>query len=341
MKLNNKGFAFSTMLYGTLALITLILYVILGISKGANDETYYYGDEIEVKLSECVAEEVALENCYSSHTGTCDATSYKSCLGIADSDTTGQGEIISETLKRIAITDTSQSGLFSDPIVAKRYVYRGTDPHNYIKYSNKIWRIISIEPDGTLKLLDYQYSKMDSWDSNNQDNWITSTLKVFLNSNYLSTIVDTSKLVSGVWESTIIYPSVAPGGAYSLQILRQQYNSQETNVTSYAQVGILSIGDYANATNTASCHSNILNTSGCNSGNWLANYKGWTMNLNSEHVDQNNNNYVYYGNGAGVSDATVSSAQKVYPVVVLDRNSVLLTQPGNNVGTESNPYVLK
>ena len=48
MKLNNKGFAFSTMLYGTLALITLILYIILGINKGASDEIYFYGDEIQI-----------------------------------------------------------------------------------------------------------------------------------------------------------------------------------------------------------------------------------------------------------------------------------------------------
>ena len=36
-KLNEKGFAFSTMLYGTLALLTLTLYVILDVSK-----TYAY-----------------------------------------------------------------------------------------------------------------------------------------------------------------------------------------------------------------------------------------------------------------------------------------------------------
>ena len=53
--------------------------------KYYNDENYYYSSEVEIKLSDCVFEEIALENCYSSG-GTCDPTAYYSCMGFENGD---------------------------------------------------------------------------------------------------------------------------------------------------------------------------------------------------------------------------------------------------------------
>ena len=33
-----------------------------------------------------------------------------------------------------------------------RYVYKGINPNNYLKFNNELWRIISFEPDGTIKI---------------------------------------------------------------------------------------------------------------------------------------------------------------------------------------------
>lgn len=329
MKLDNKGFAFSTMLYGTLALITIILYLILGIAKGSSDETYFYGDEIQIKLNECVAEEVALENCYSSHSGSCSPTSYHACLGISDSPTEVQGDLIAETLK--AKAEVEGSGIVADELVPRRYVYRGSDANNYLKYSNKIWRIVSIEPDGSLKLLDYAYVRIVNWDINGEDNWPTSTLKVFLNGNYLTTIVDVSQIVSGMWKSTIVRPSGSTEGV-SMTELNEAYQQQQDDVTSYSQVGILSIGDYANAASKDACRDHILTETGCYS--WLSQYKGWTLNING---DSEGNSAFYMDTSGALVDGLVTSAQKVYPVVILDRNNVILM--GN--GTVDDPYILK
>ena len=336
MKLNNKGFAFSTMLYGTLALITVILYVILGINKGASDEIYFYGDEIEAKLNECVYEEVTLENCYSAHVGTCDPTPYHACLGISDSPTEVAGELISETLKTKVVT--SGDGLYADFLTNRRYIYRGNSVKNYIKYANKVWRIVSVEPDGSLKLLDYTYNKITQWDTNEQDNWPTSTLKVFLNSNYLTTITDTSKIVSGQWESTIVYPSAGTQGL-TIQEYNEQYNNQMSNVTSYAQVGILSVYDYMAASRNTACQQHMTTQAGCTS--WLSNFRGWTLNING---DKTNGKYAFHFTSSDnpeesnkLGDDLTGSSQKVYPVITLDRNSVLLSGDGSS----DNPYVLK
>ena len=81
-----------------------------------------------------------------------------------------------------------------------------------------------------------------------------------------------------------------------------------------------------------------MTASGCSS--WLSNYKGWTININGEAVDSNGNpeNRAYYfGDSNKILDAKADTAQKVFPVVVLDRNNVY--QSGT--GSATDPYVLK
>ena len=78
---NNKGFAFSTMLYGIFAVILVVLSLIFVLLKSTNDESYYYASKIEEELDECIMEEVALENCYA-QSSSCDTRSYYACLGI-------------------------------------------------------------------------------------------------------------------------------------------------------------------------------------------------------------------------------------------------------------------
>jgi len=50
---------------------------------------------------------------------------------------------------------TEGDGLYEDSTEAGRYVYRGTNPDNYITFNGEEagWRIISVESDGTLKIM--------------------------------------------------------------------------------------------------------------------------------------------------------------------------------------------
>lgn len=54
------------------------------------------------------------------------------------------------TLEGVEIVDCGD-GLYEDNYEEGRYVYKGTDPNNYIAFNNNTWRIISLESDGTLK----------------------------------------------------------------------------------------------------------------------------------------------------------------------------------------------
>ena len=333
MRLNNKGFAFSTMLYGTITLITLVLYAILNISKASVDTTYYYGDSIRLKLNECVNDEIQLEKCYSSSVGSCDTKPYHICLGISDDTTSVTGLIASEMLKEKVVT--SGNGLYEDSKTPKRYFYRGTDVNNYIQYSGKLWRIVSVESDGSLRLIDYSNPISLKWDYGTIGDGLEfsrSTLKNYLDNQYMQTITDEAKLISGRWESTLIYPSMSAGTNFSLDDLYSLKDSQISISVFYSKNGILSIEDYMTASLSSNCQTKILQSSGCNS--WLADYKGWTINLNAEETSSNI--AYHFANDNKLVEDNVSSEFNVYPVIYLDRNIVIQGE-----GTLSNPYVIQ
>ena len=83
MKIDNKGFAFSTMLYGLLAVMIILLMLIFGLYKGSSEEAFYYSSVTDVKLNQCVNEEIALEECYR-NSNSCSVVAYHACLGIED-----------------------------------------------------------------------------------------------------------------------------------------------------------------------------------------------------------------------------------------------------------------
>ena len=48
---------------------------------------------------------------------------------------------------------SSGNGLYKDIYQNNRYVYKGINPNNYLKLNNVLYRIVAIEPDGTLKII--------------------------------------------------------------------------------------------------------------------------------------------------------------------------------------------
>ena len=50
-------------------------------------------------------------------------------------------------------TVTEGDGLYEDSYEAGRYIYRGSNPNNYITFNGETWRIIAKETDGTYKII--------------------------------------------------------------------------------------------------------------------------------------------------------------------------------------------
>ena len=50
-------------------------------------------------------------------------------------------------------TVTEGDGLYEDEYEEGRYIYRGSNPNNYIMFNDELWRIIAKETDGTYKII--------------------------------------------------------------------------------------------------------------------------------------------------------------------------------------------
>ena len=62
----------------------------------------------------------------------------------------GEGESIGGQTVEVV---TSGDGLYEDQYEAGRYIYRGSEPNNYIQFNNELWRIVAKETDGTYKII--------------------------------------------------------------------------------------------------------------------------------------------------------------------------------------------
>lgn len=73
--------------------------------------------------------------------------------------------------KRITSTElkneiaTSGDGLYKDAYEENRYIYKGANPNNYIIFNDELWRIISIESDGILKIIKNTVLNIQQFDS--------------------------------------------------------------------------------------------------------------------------------------------------------------------------------
>ena len=62
----------------------------------------------------------------------------------------GEGESIGGQTVEVV---TSGDGLYEDQYETGRYIYRGSNPDNYIQFNNELWRIVAKETDGTYKII--------------------------------------------------------------------------------------------------------------------------------------------------------------------------------------------
>ena len=99
---------------------------------------------------------------------------------------------------------TSGDGLYEDEYEEGRYFYKGTNPNNYVTFNNEKagWRIISIEGDGTIKIIKDANIGMQAWDTSDSNNWARpATLNAYLNETYYNSLNSTaqSQIVAKDW----------------------------------------------------------------------------------------------------------------------------------------------
>ena len=328
MKLNNKGFAFSTLLYGLLAVITLLLAIIFASYKNSYDETFYYSALTEETLNKCIDQEMALENCYRSGSSYCNKSAYYSCLGYDDTTYASSKESFKDKLMTL-ISDNSSN--FKEVSGANlKYMFQGTNVNNYVTFSGMLWRVVGITATGEIKLVLSPTSAKYLWDNSSSVEWSNSSLKNYLNNDFLGSLSNTEVITNYQWPVGKIDESNVTTASKS-NILSLE------NATKYqAKVGLLSPSDVAFASgNSCTASSKIFNDTTC-ATSWISE----TWFLNSSTSSQKS---AYYLNKteSKMNYERFSSNTKhlILPSIYLSNSVQSVVNLGN--GTVISPYVIE
>lgn len=329
--LNNKGFAISTILYGSLTVILILLmaiFVTIRTSKNLNDN---FTNDIEKRLNSCVTDEIILEQCYMNNT-VCDKTTYYSCIGISDDDAANPSGLPTIKEKLVPASGAIATGLYADEHEPNRYIYKGASVNNYVSYVGHNWRIIAIESDSTIKIM-YQPSAGNiTWDLESGIDWASSSLNNNVNTTFFDIVTDVNKLAKKTWNVGIIYAEDTENvnGILNLKdIMRQEKVFTYSGTDDKGYVGVPSSSDYIRASTVAGCVDNPFGA--CTS--WMPGDM-WTINS-------------YVGPDPSIKEAVVISGGKltkklvttstaIYPVVYLHANVKI----ASGSGTSASPYVL-
>lgn len=286
--------------------------------------------------------------------------------------------ITPENLKE-NIVDTGD-GLYKDIYEEGRYIYKGTNPNNYIEFNNELWRIISVENDNALKIIKTKsigtlaYDNATSCDivafrnykiNNNEyysvDNIIylapggsesgcnkwerRSDLNVYLNETYIKTM-DEKLIIPYNWSVGII--------SNNNSNLVEQIVDEKATVWN-GKIGLISVSEYIKAnSNISQCGNFSLNNQNidiCKKSNWIWQtlYKGLS--------DSNNNIWLINGNdGAGSWGNMPYIVSSIYngklswtvanngDYTVSDVFPSLYLSPDITLkgeGTQTNPYIIE
>ena len=237
-------------------------------------------------------------------------------------------------------TTSGGDGLYKDVYEAGRYFFKGKNPNNYITFNEETagWRIMSLESDGTIKIMKIASIGNRVWDDSSND-WRSSDLNTYLNETYYNSLNSTARGQVVLHNFNI--------GAYPFYNQNPNYGDSTDGINAENEqvwngnVGLATVSEYLRSnSNTNYCRTitlNNINYNTCKNTNWMFNNSHWwTMSASTSRT-----NYVFYLNSNilyGYSSYTndlVDSSYGVHPVVYLS-SSVKLS----GSGTQSDPYTI-
>ena len=249
-------------------------------------------------------------------------------------------EYKSQLLKDKVIDDSlveSGVGLYE---TKDQYIFRGEVNNNYVKFQNsaKLFRIIRINEDGTIRLI--EESGMDSmaWDDRYNPLELTSTgVNDYIVNNINSRIKDEIKKYyndSSVWPESIKAYIVTQDlciGKRSKQDITKDGSTECAVKLANQQLGLLNVYEYLIASLDNNCNSTTAVS--CSNYNWLATFKKrfWTV------TGDVNDTAKVYRVSSSISSSMCSNSYYVNTVFnISDKVQYVAGE-----GTKENPYVFR
>ena len=262
---------------------------------------------------------------------------------------------------------TSGDGLYVDNYVEGRYVYKGANPNNYITFNNELWRILSIENDGTIKIIKASnigdrvfdsigyrddtsngtggtYCALSSygcnaWATNNnfsngsQSGTVLkeASLNTYLNNDYYNTLNSES-------QNLIQTHTWGVGAVTSDNTDLAAQIASENGTTWSGNIGLISVSEYLRAnTNTQQCGNfnlNNTNYSTCKTTNFIVPTSGyiWTISPRADYASR-----MFYVSSSGYVGYYSAGSENygVLPALYLKSDITL-----SGKGTEEEPYTI-
>ena len=230
---------------------------------------------------------------------------------------------------------TSGDGLYEDEYEDGRYFYKGGNPNNYVTFNNEQagWRIISIEPDGTIKIMKDASIGDIAWDTSNSNNWARpASLNTYLNETYYKSLTSTA-------QSQIVAKDFSIGAVkFDNNDLADQINDE--NGTKWnGKVALATVSEYIRSnSNKSSCGSFSLNNdnnSSCRNTNWMDTTSVYYWLTLSPNAGQSDFLLIVRSSGFVEGGLAEGLGFEVRPALYLSSEVKL-----SGTGTQSDPYEL-
>lgn len=225
---------------------------------------------------------------------------------------------------------TSESGLYATD---NGYVYKGKKVDNYVKLGDKIYRIISIDNNGILKLVKVDQEKNRViWDQKyNSEKERIYGKNDYSDSNMIEILHERYNRFSDDVKEHLVAYNVCYGNR-NLEY-KNVDKLQECSATLENQfVSLLNTYDYAMASYDPECTS--IDDGSCRNYNYL--YESidttWLMNGNAD------NTYEVYYYDQGYIETSKANSNKKYNIVIYINGNELYNKGD---GTQDNPYIIK
>lgn len=211
------------------------------------------------------------------------------------------------------------------------YRYSGSNPNNYVKFNNELWRIIGVI-NGKVKIIRNEAITTRTYTDNNKNDYVESSLYTdYLTDEYLNTLGDfKDKIDDNYWyvpSDKDIKLDLTANGVYSLELGE---NSNAYGAI-YSKVGLLYISDYAYAAAPGDWVKKVNEYNTAN--NWLKNVPNmWTMVRDFNNIK----NFFYIDSNGNVASGEITNTYSVRPVVVLSNSNRYIS----GSGSEMDPYII-
>lgn len=202
------------------------------------------------------------------------------------------------------------------------YTFAGTNPNNYIKFNQELWRILTVDNKG-IKIVRHAPIKAMQWSNKKSTHIDDSLIYNYLNQTYLKTISEIENLNDKV-RFNISAVDLKNMTTFE-QLKREESKIQTAKMLS---VGLLTMSDYIMASNNQTC---LANGENCTASNYLVKAKSYWL----SHMTSDRNN-MYLSTSSGITIAPPTEIHDVYPVLYLSGYHTFL-----GTGTETDPYIIQ